>query len=125
MENKYWKPTESKNLLSLKGPNGEQTGEPACMWALGIVNPQTFKLDSVGGWQARFETELRQQKAAMHVLASLDEVTEPYFTPQIRGARDIEKSKKTVGAVIGNQLHQDGGLRTRWTLWEVSQSSRG
>ena len=119
MDNKYWKPGENKNFLCRKGPNGETTGEPASLIGIGIINQQTFKLDSVGGWQPRFETELKQQKASMHLIANIDEATEPYCTQQIRGIKDIEKSKKTAGAAPGNRIHQDGGLRMRWELWEV------
>ena len=120
MDNKYWKPGENNNTLCLKGPKGENTGEPAVIEALGVVNQQTFKLDSVGGWQARYETDLKQQKASCHLLASLDHVIEAYNTQQIRGAKDIEKSKKTAGAAPGNLFFQDAGLRGRWSLWEVS-----
>ena len=120
MEDKYWKPGENHSTLCHKGPKGENTGIPVEVSSLGVVNQQTFKLDSVGGWQARFDTELRQQKASFHLLGNLDDVVEPYNTQQIRGAKDIEKSKRTAGAAPGNLFFQDAGLRGRWTLWEVN-----
>lgn len=124
LERVCWVPKGSVSVLCNKGEAQPDAVEEAVFVSVGHLDPGTFKLDAMCGWQASFDSPLAKQKASAHVRTDMDPAINQYSLDIKRGIQAIENSKKTQGATRGNMLLQEGNLRIRHEMFIVSNALR-